>query len=69
MIRVCQMQLDVTGLNYVSRRNEPFVLMTVEHAAFSADGRWLATVGSDSATLECTHICQMTCPTAICSGI
>jgi NET1-associated nuclear protein 1 (U3 small nucleolar RNA-associated protein 17) len=37
-------QLDVTGLNYVSRRNDLFVLMTVEHAAFSADGRWLATV-------------------------
>lgn len=37
-------QLDVTGLNYVSRREEPLVLMTVEHAAFSSDGQWLATV-------------------------
>ena len=38
------LQLDVTGLNYVSRMNEPFVLVTVEHAAFSSDGQWLATV-------------------------
>jgi NET1-associated nuclear protein 1 (U3 small nucleolar RNA-associated protein 17) len=37
-------QLDVTGLNYVSRRDEPLVLMTVEHAAFSSDGQWLATI-------------------------
>ncbi|CAI8001885.1 WD repeat-containing protein 75 [Geodia barretti] len=37
-------QLDVTGLNYVSRRDEPLVLMTVEHAAFSSDGHWLATI-------------------------
>lgn len=34
----------MTGLNYVSRMNEPFVLVTVEHAGFSSDGQWLATV-------------------------
>ena len=44
---VC-VQLDVTGLNYVSRREEPLVLMTVEHAAFSPDGQWLATVSKIS---------------------
>ena len=41
---LCILQLDVTGLNYVSRMSHSFVLMTVEHAAFSSDGQWLATV-------------------------
>ena len=52
------MQLDVTGLNYVSRMEEPFVLVTVEHAAFSVDGQWLATVSSGRIQPESSLICK-----------
>ena len=39
------LQLDVVGLNYVSRPwNDPLVLTTIDHVAFSPDGLWLATV-------------------------
>ena len=51
----CILQLDVTGLNYVSRMSHSFVLMTVEHAAFSSDGQWLATVSVPWSAVE-THI-------------
>ena len=39
------MQMDVAHLNVVSRPDDkPLELTTVEHAAFSPDGLWLATV-------------------------
>ena len=39
------LQMDIAYLNFVSRPDDkPLVLTTVDHAAFSPDGLWLATV-------------------------
>ena len=39
------MQMDIVYLNIVSRPDDkPLELTTIEHAAFSPDGLWLATV-------------------------
>lgn len=42
-------KMDIAYLNIVSRPDDkPLELTTIEHAAFSPDGLWLATVRTSS---------------------